>query len=69
MEQFRKWDKKEYPYPPTYERGPVGREALKQRKVTWKAALGWALSIMEKDREQGWPIKASKITIRKELEE
>ncbi len=41
MEQFEKWDKQEYPLPPTTERGPIGRDALKQRKHTWRAALEW----------------------------
>lgn len=43
MKEFEKWDKKEYPLPPTIERGPIGRDALKQRKHAWKAALRWAL--------------------------
>jgi hypothetical protein len=43
MKAFATWDKKEYPLPPCYERGPLGRAALKERKAAWRAALEWAL--------------------------
>lgn len=44
MVEFEKWDKEEYPLPCTIERGPIGRDALKQRKHAWKAALKWVLN-------------------------
>lgn len=44
MKVFNEWDKKEYPLPAFYERGPVGREALAERKAAWRAALEWALA-------------------------
>ena len=39
MEAFERWDRKEYPHPACYERGPVGRDMLKQRRRTWRATL------------------------------
>lgn len=41
MEQFEKWDKQNYPYPPCTERSPVNREMLNQRKHAWRGALEW----------------------------
>lgn len=41
MQAFEDWDKREYPLPPCYERGPVGRDILEQRKHVWRAALEW----------------------------
>lgn len=61
MKAFENWDQKEYPLPPCYERGPVGREALKQRKHTWRAALEWALT------QAGWQIEDITEAIDKEL--
>lgn len=46
MEEFEKWDEKEYSLPPTIERGPIGRYGLNQRKHTWRAALEWVLKMM-----------------------
>ena len=47
MEQFEIWDRKEYPLPSTTERGPIGRDALKQRKHVWRAALREVLDQIE----------------------
>ena len=44
MKEFKAWDEKNYPLPPTIERGPIGRDALKQRETTWRAALEWTIS-------------------------
>jgi len=43
MKAFEEWDAKEYPLSPTIERGPIGRDCLRQRKHAWKAALEWVL--------------------------
>ena len=65
MKAFKKWDTKNYPLPATIERGPVGRDMLKQREHGWKAALEWAL---ETARELGHQDDIGG-TIERELEE
>ena len=63
MKAFEKWDREEYPLPPCYERGPVGREARRQRKHAFRAALEWVKKY-HVDLEMGdWTI------IEKELED
>ena len=63
MKNFNEWDKKEYPLPPCYERGSVGRETLKQRKRAWKAALEWLKSTQLRPEIAPWT------TIEEELNE
>lgn len=45
MIAFKKWDAKNYPLPATIERGPVGRDMLKQREHGWRAALQWVKTL------------------------
>lgn len=41
MKEFEIWNKKEYPLPACYERGPIRRHTLAQRKAAWRGALEW----------------------------
>lgn len=41
MEAFEEWYSKEFPLPPTIERGPVGRDHKRGCKDAWKTALKW----------------------------
>ena len=42
MKAFEVWYEKEFPLPPTIERGPIGRDRKDGCKQSWKAALKWA---------------------------
>ena len=68
MKAFEKWDKKEYPLPPCYERGPIGRAMLAQRKHTWRAALKWTVKTSKELDEQDAPISMQEV-IEQELED
>lgn len=60
MEEFKKWDREKYPLPPTTERGPVGRDALKQRECAWKAALKWAKAMHDVSSEPRFSLNITK---------
>lgn len=51
MKGFDKWDMREYPLPPTIERGPIGRDCLRQRKHAWRAALKWVYNGLDYSEE------------------
>ena len=51
MKEFEKWDKKEYSLPHIIERGPVGRDALRQRKHAWRTALELVLEWLDYSSE------------------
>ena len=44
MKTFEECYEKEFPLPPTIERGPIGRDRKDGCKQSWRAALEWALS-------------------------
>ena len=44
MKEFEKRFNKNYPLPPTTERGPVGRDFKSGCENMWRAALEWVLS-------------------------
>jgi len=59
MRAFEEWYEKEFPLPPTIERGPIGRDRKDGCKQSWKAALKWVLQRSNSDED----------LIEKELEE
>ena len=53
MKAFEVWYEKEFPLPPTIERGPIGRDRKDGCKQAWKAALEYSKKLLQKQLEGG----------------